>query len=115
MNFVEGQGVLGRIKFVDGQIPSYDRTYLIIYVDKDYIEVLNVSSIRGKERKLAFPTNKRLNNYNPPFLIPSFVKLDSLTKVRKNEWNKLQILCNGNTIDINELSRIKNLLAQQNR
>lgn len=28
MNFVEGQGVLGKIKFVDGEFPEYDRTYL---------------------------------------------------------------------------------------
>lgn len=59
MNFVVGQGVLGKIRFVDGKMPAYDRTYLVVTVEPDYIEVLNVSSIRGKERKLAFPTNER--------------------------------------------------------
>lgn len=43
MNFIEGQGVLGRVRFVDGEIPEYDRTYLVVNVDTDYIEVVNVS------------------------------------------------------------------------
>lgn len=110
MNFVEGHGVLGRIRFVDGTMPDYDRTYLIIAVSNDYIEVLNVSSIRGKERKLVFPTNERIRNYNPPFVMPSFVKLDSLTRVPKSEWENLQILNNGRTLDSSELSRIKSML-----
>ena len=83
MNFIEGQGVLGKIRFADGQFPAYDRTYLVITVNEDYIEVLNVSSIRGKERKLAFPTNERLLSFSPPFKLPSFVKLESLTRVEK--------------------------------
>ena len=97
MNFIEGHGILGRIRFVDGTMPDYDRTYLVVTVANDYIEVLNVSSIRGKERKLAFPTNERLRSYNPPFVMPSFVKLDSLTKVFKSDWENLQILNNGRT------------------
>lgn len=110
MNFIEGHGILGRIRFVDGTMPDYDRTYLVVTVANDYIEVLNVSSIRGKERKLAFPTNERLRSYNPPFVMPSFVKLDSLTKVFKSDWENLQILNNGRTLDSNELARIKNML-----
>ena len=110
MKFVEGHGILGRIRFVDGTMPSYDRTYLIISVTNDYIEVLNVSSIRGKERKLAFPSNERLRSYNPPFVMPSFVKLDSLTRVPKSDWGHLQVLNNGRTLDANELNRIKNML-----
>lgn len=110
MTFKEGQGVLGRIAFVDGNIPEYDRTYLIITVAADYLEVLNVSSIKGKERKLAFPTNEKLRVFNPPFRKPSFVKLDSLTRVPVSEWDNLQVLNSGNTLDIGELNRIKSLL-----
>ena len=44
-DFVEGQGILGKIRFVDGELPEYNRTYLIINVTSEYIEVLNVSSI----------------------------------------------------------------------
>lgn len=110
MSFVEGQGVLGKIRFVDGEFPAYDRTYLIVTVEKDYIEVLNVSSIRGKERKLAFSTNERLRTYNPPFVMPSFVKLDSLTRVESADWGKLQVLNAGRTLDAAELARIKGML-----
>lgn len=110
MSFIEGQGVLGRIMFIDGTMPEYDRTYLVVTVTNDYIEVLNVSSIRSKERKLAFPTNVRINNYNPPFKFPSFVKLDSLKKVYQDEWGNLQILNNGRSLDSNELNKIKSLL-----
>jgi len=108
--FKEGQGVLGRIPFVDGSIPEYDRPYLIVSVNDNFIEVLNVSSIKGKERKLAFKTNVQLSCYNPPFFKPSFVKLDSLTRVQKSDWNNLKILNNGNTLNQNELNKIKALL-----
>ncbi|MBQ2923380.1 MAG: hypothetical protein IJE60_09935 [Tyzzerella sp.] len=110
MRFMEGHGILGRITFRDGEVPSYDRTYLVTHATDDFIEVLNVSSIRGKERKLAFPTNERLRSFNPPFLMPSFVKLDSLTRVPKSEWDNLQVLNGGRTLDASELTRIKNML-----
>ena len=110
MNFIEGQGILGRVRFVDGEMPEYDRTYLVVNVDTDYIEVVNVSSIRGKERKLAFSTNERLRVYNPPFVKPSFVKLDSLTKIDRTDWGNIHLLSNGRTLDAGELTRIKALL-----
>ena len=112
MSFIVGQGVLGKIRFVDGEFPAYDRTYLVVTVESDYIEVLNVSSIRGKERKLAFPTNERLRSYNPPFVMPSFVKLDSLTKVKSSDCGNLQVLNSGRTLDATELNRIKELLEK---
>ena len=110
MKFTEGHGVLGRIKFVDGVMPAYDRTYLVVGVCEEYLEVLNVSSIRGKERKLAFPANERIRKYNPPFVVPSFVKLDSLTRVPQSDWTNLQILNGGRTLDHEELVGIKNML-----
>ena len=33
-DFVEGQGILGKIRFVDGELPEYNRTYLIINVTR---------------------------------------------------------------------------------
>lgn len=77
MDFAAGQGILGRIPFANGNMPEYDRP--VISVNADYIEVLIISSIKGKERKLLFPSNERLKIYDPPFDKPSFVKLDSLT------------------------------------
>ncbi|MCM1039506.1 MAG: hypothetical protein NC434_09295 [Ruminococcus sp.] len=110
MSFIEGQGILGKIRFVDGEFPTYDRTYLVVTAKADYIEVLNVSSIRGKERKLAFPTNERLRSYNPPFVMPSFVKLDSLTKVESSDWGNFRVLNSGKPLNGTELARIKGLL-----
>lgn len=74
MSFIEGQGILGKIRFVDGEFPAYDRTY------------------------------------NPPLLMTSFVKLDSLTKVESSDWDKLQVLNSGRSLDGTELARIKGLL-----
>ena len=45
MSFQVGQGVLGKIRFVDGEFPAYDRTYLVVTAEQDYIEVLNVAVI----------------------------------------------------------------------
>lgn len=110
MAFISGQGVYGRIQFKDGAMPEYDRTYLVVSVSSQHIKVINVSSIKGKERKLAFPTNKALHNYNPPFLKPSFVKLDSLTEVALSDCSDLALLHNGATLDKTELDRILELL-----
>lgn len=107
MEFVEGQGILGKIAFPDGEFPAYDRTYLIVTVAEDYLEVLNVSSVKGKERKLAFPSNEKLHLYNPPFLKPSFVKLDSLTRLRREEFDTIHVLNSGRILDAKELKRIK--------
>lgn len=110
MIFAEGQGVLGKIPFVDGKIPMYDRTYLVVSVSPKYIEVLNVFSVSGKERKLFFPTNEQLRSFKPPFMKPSFVKLDSLVKVFDDKWNELTILGSGAMLDTTEFVRIKSLL-----
>lgn len=110
MHFMAGQGVLGRIRFKDGQMPGYDRTYLVVSAGTDYIEILNVSTIRGKEHKLFFPFNERLKTYRPPFLYPSFVKLDSFTCVPLTDCGGLKILHGGQTLNRAELNRIVGLL-----
>lgn len=104
--FQVGQAVLGKIRFADGQMPQYKRTYLVINVKEDYIELLNVSSIKGKEHKLLYPTNLKITKYNPPFMKPSFVKLDSLVKVHQNEYDQLKVLCDSKLLDEKELNGI---------
>ena len=47
MNISAGHGILGKIRFRDGEMPAYDRTYLVVAVDSDYLEIVNVSSIKG--------------------------------------------------------------------
>lgn len=106
MNFSAGHGILGKIRFRDGEMPAYDRTYLVVAVGVDYLEVVNVSSIKGKERKLLFPSNELLKKYRPPFMVPSFVKLDSLVRVQFSDCVNLQILHRGQKLDSGELNRI---------
>ena len=48
-----------------------------------------------------------LGKYNSPFVMPSFVKLDSLTRVESADWGELQVLNSGRTLDADELARIK--------
>ncbi|MDO4952802.1 MAG: hypothetical protein Q4E34_03125 [Synergistaceae bacterium] len=110
MNFTEGQGILGRITFKDGTRPEYDRPYLIVAVSADYLELLNISSVKGKEWKLSLPANAEIVNYNPPFLKPSFVKLDSLTRVYADKWHNLKLLADGAVLDRVELEKIRRLL-----
>ncbi len=110
MTYRKGQGILGRIRFTDGSMPGYDRTYLIVETGENYIKTLNVSSLRGKEHKLLMPSNIEILNYNPPFLKPSFVKLDSLTKTIVDGHEELRILHGGECLDQNELKNILNEL-----
>ena len=51
-----------------------------------------------------------IRSYNPPFVMPSFVKLDSLTRVDSSDWGNLQILNSGRTLDKAELERIKGII-----
>lgn len=106
MRFEVGQGVKGRARFRDGEMPLYDRVYLVVEVGENYIGVLNLSSIRGKERKLAFDSNVKLERYNPPFYRPSFVKLDSLTYITVDDHFELTLLCDGKKLNTEELESI---------
>ena len=95
----KGQGVLGIVRFADGTMPSYDRTYLVVDTDVSGISLLNVSSVAGKERKLLYPTNREIKKFKPPFLKRSFVKLDSLVHITYAEATALKVLHNGASLD----------------
>jgi len=105
-----GQGIYGKARFVDGTYPQYDRTYLIVSVTSDHVGILNVSSIAGKEHKLLFPTNRKIINYNPPFLKDSFVKLDSLVYVATADIGQFRILHGGDCLQKQELDVIIQLI-----
>lgn len=104
--FAVGQALWGKIPFQDGTFPAYDRPYLVVGIDGDYIEILTVSSVAGKEWKLTLPFNKEIFNYNPPFPRRTFVKLDSLQKVHITNLSNINIAKNGKTLDAVELSEI---------
>lgn len=108
--YKEGQCLWGKIRFKDGEMPAYDRPYLIVNVADHFIEVLNVSSLRGKEKNLLYAKNISINNYDPPFTVPSFVKLDSLTRVNAADCSQMHLMSNGQALDQSELKRIKELL-----
>lgn len=105
-SFIAGQAFWGRICFPDGGVPAYDRPYLIIGVDGDYLEILTVSSVDGKEWKLTLPTNKEILKYDPPFPKRTFVKLDSLQRVHISNLSNICMARNGKTLDAAELSEI---------
>lgn len=105
-SFVAGQAFWGKIRFPDGKVPAYDRPYLIVGIDGDYVEILTVSSVAGKEWKLTLPTNKEIFNYDPPFPRRTFVKLDSLQKVHITDLSNVIIAKNGKTLNAVELSEI---------
>ena len=44
MTYKKGQGILGRIRFKDGSMPKYDRTYLIVETGENYIKTLLVEA-----------------------------------------------------------------------
>lgn len=89
--YIAGQALWGMVRFQGGEFPKYIRPYLIVSVEEDFIELLTVSTIAGKEWKLTLPTNKELINYNPPFPKRTFVKLDSLQRVHISTLSNVRI------------------------
>lgn len=111
-SFTAGQAFWGRVRFPDGEFPAYDRPYLVVGIGGDYIEILTVSSVEGKEWKLTLPTNKEIINYNPPFPRRTFVKLDSLQRVPLEDLSNVRMAENGKTLDAAELSEIINAIIR---
>lgn len=105
-SFVAGQAIWGKITFPDGEFPEYERPYLVVKEEGEYVELLTVSSVAGKEWKLTLPNNREISNYNPPFPKRSFVKLDSLQRVHISDLTNVRIAANGATLDEKELSEI---------
>lgn len=101
-----GQAYFGKISFKDGEIPLYSRPYLVVEVLATGAHVLNVSSTVGKEQKLLYSTNYNLTNFRPPFLKPTFVKLDSKTFVPNADFLTLALLDNGNCLNQKDLNLI---------
>lgn len=89
----QGQGLLLETDYADGGAHNKKRTFLVINSSKSTVHILNVSSLRGKERKLGFKSNKRIRRYRPPFLKPSFVKLDALY-ILENDYRLEAFLLN---------------------
>ncbi|MCC8061562.1 MAG: hypothetical protein LIO81_12140 [Clostridiales bacterium] len=110
--FAVGQAFWGKIRFPDGKFPDYDRSYLVVGVSEEHIEILTVSSVAGKEWKLTIPTNMEIIKFDPPFPKRTFVKLDSLQKVRVSDLSNVRIGRGGRTLDPTEFSKIVNAIKR---
>lgn len=58
------------------------------------------------------PKNKLINDCDPPFYKPSFVKLDALYIVEKNKKLKTTHMSNGDKLSQSELDIIKDSLKK---
>lgn len=105
-----GEAYFGKVTFVDGNAPLYKRPYLVVEVTLDGAFVINVSSTEGKEHKLLYPNNYPLENHNPPFLLPSFVKLDSKVFVCNKDLQTMKLLSGGRRLNNKDLNFILNNL-----
>lgn len=110
--FCAGQAFCGRIRFVDGDFSAYDRLYPVVGKDNGYIEILNVSSVCGKEWKLAMPSNMEIIHYDPPFPKRTFVKLDSFQRVSAGDIGNARLSRHGAVPDSSELEKIIKSIVQ---
>lgn len=102
-----GQGLLLEVDYADGGVHNKPRTFLIIEVNDKNIHILNVSSLKGKETKLGYKSNKKIDKYKPPFLKSSFVKLDALYIIEKSEHLNHFLLAQGRSMNPMQLNNIK--------
>ncbi len=101
-----GQGILLKLDYADGGLADKARTFLIVNVNDSKVNLLNISSIQGKLHKLMYPANKKILKYKPPFIKPSFVKLDAEYIIDNNKELESFILCQGRAMKPDELSTI---------
>lgn len=101
------QALLLELDYADGGNHNKKRPYLIIDIVDNKILLLNISSVRGKEYKLGFASNKNIKKYKPPLIKLSFVKLDALYIIENNTNLQEFVLCNGRGMNPIELQEIK--------
>lgn len=64
------------IPFANGTTTDYPRYFVVIETGADNFHCLNLSSVKGKESKLAFSSNKEIFDCIPPMFKRTMVKLD---------------------------------------
>lgn len=105
-SFIVGQAFWGTIPYPDGVVPEYVRPYLVVGVDDEYIEILTASSVAGKEWKATLATNMLLENFDPPFIKRTFIKLDSLQRIPISSLGNVSLCRGGRILNSEELTRI---------
>lgn len=94
---------------LDGNTNNTKKRYLLILnIDNttNTIQMLNVSSLKGKEHKLLYDSNFLIQNYFP-LPLPTFVKLDVLYIVHNFKFLSKYIAFNGIKLNNSEFSIIK--------
>lgn len=117
MTFHPGQAFpVGGLPFPDGNGSQNARPYPIVKITESDLYILNVSSIgsRPKFVKSVRYENHSIRTYNPPFVRPSFVKMDSLICVSAEFAKKWRLLAGGKCLNDEDLSEILAEMGKRN-
>ncbi|MEK4302383.1 hypothetical protein MKY30_23785 [Oceanobacillus sp. FSL W8-0428] len=103
---IAGHVLALKLPFANGAPCNSKRPFLVINKNNNTLDLLNISSTRGKEKKLLYKSNEKIRKFFPPLDQPSFVKLDELYTI--DEFHELHksIYKNRDPIDTNEYDRI---------
>lgn len=71
------------LPFANGAPCKYKRPFLVIDKNSSTLDLLNIASVKGKERKLLFPSNELIKVFNPPLDQPSFIQKDELYTISR--------------------------------
>ena len=101
------------LKFIppilDGMSEGSKKRYMLVINcddENNIIEMINVSSVKGKEHKLLYDSNIEIKNYNP-LPVPTFAKLDTLYTIDNFKDLSNCISFNGIKITNSEIANIK--------
>lgn len=98
-----------KIPFKNGSITPYPRFYVVVEVTDTIFKCLNMSSIRGKERKLLYPSNKEIFNCIPPMRKRTMIKLDEEYEIELNEHAESKVF---NSFNAEITSQIEEYLSR---
>jgi len=106
MAIVPGHVLVLKLPFASGFPCLYKRPFLVIERNDETLDLINISSSRGKERKLLFESNESIEEYFPPLDEPSFIKMDELYTIDYFEELHTSIYKRRQPLDADELTRL---------
>jgi hypothetical protein len=97
-----------KLPFADGVECQYSRPFLVVGRDDENkkLKLLNASSIKGKEEKALWDSNKVLDNHNPPFPRATFIKIDAIYEVDYFDDLSRMKMSRGLTLETIELQSV---------
>lgn len=106
MGIIPGHVLALKFPFANGTPCNTKRPFLVIDKKDGNLDLLNISSTRGKERKLLFSSNEKIINWDPPLDQPSFLKMDELYTIDYFEELYKSIYKGRSPINSDEFSRL---------